>query len=94
MNVSYKYPYSMTDGRSWILAHEIAGALNLAYTQVDTNYQELDLSKMNREGNYQSLRVNVQVMTTTNIWVDIYWVKTRGRDVENNSLAYLPIFSL
>ncbi|CAB4043337.1 Hypothetical predicted protein, partial [Paramuricea clavata] len=27
-------------------------------TEVDTTYQELDLSKMNTEDNYQSLRVN------------------------------------
>ncbi len=27
-------------------------------TEVDTTYQELDLTKMNKEDNYQSLRVN------------------------------------
>jgi uncharacterized membrane protein YukC len=75
----------MTDGRSWILAHEIAGALNLAYTQVDTTYQELDLSKMNREGNYQSLRVNLQVMTTTNM---------SRQNQRQRCGEQLPIFSL
>jgi hypothetical protein len=30
-------------------------------TEVDTTYQELDLSKMNTEDNYQSLRVNVEI---------------------------------
>ena len=33
-------------------------------TEVDTTYQELDLSKMNTEDNYQSLRVNVEMKTT------------------------------
>ncbi|CAB4020110.1 hemicentin-1 isoform X1 [Paramuricea clavata] len=49
-------------------------------TEVDTTYQELDLSKMNTEDNYQSLRVNA----ASNYEDSTYTELNTARDVENN----------
>jgi hypothetical protein len=48
-------------------------------TEVDTTYQELDLSKMNTEDNYQSLRVNA-----ANDEEATYTELSKTRDVEDN----------
>ncbi len=49
-------------------------------TEVDTTYQELDLSKLNKEDNYQSLRVNA----ASNDEESTYTELNKTRDVENN----------
>ena len=49
-------------------------------TEVDTTYQELDLSKMNTEDNYQSLRVN----SASNDEESTYTELNKIRDVEDN----------
>jgi outer membrane usher protein FimD/PapC len=46
-------------------------------TEADATYQELDLSKMNTEDNYQSLRVNAEEEST-------YTELNQTRDVEDN----------
>ncbi len=53
-------------------------------TEVDTTYQELDLSKMNKEDNYQSLRVNAASDDVANDDDCTYTELTKTRDVENN----------
>jgi MFS superfamily sulfate permease-like transporter len=58
-------------------------------TEVDTTYQELDLTKMNTEDNYQSLRVNAAASNNAVIPVNddesAYTELNRGaRDDENN----------
>ena len=54
-------------------------------TEVDTTYQELDLSKMNTEDNYQSLRVNSASNDALNDDDSTYTELNKGaRDDENN----------
>ena len=53
-------------------------------TEVDTTYQELDLSKMNAADNYQSLRVNAVNNDATNDDNSTYTELNKARDVENN----------
>ncbi|CAB3986932.1 B-cell receptor CD22-like isoform X1 [Paramuricea clavata] len=54
-------------------------------TEADTTYQELDLSKMNTEDNYQSLRVNAAVCNdATNDDDSTYTQLSKTRDVEDN----------
>jgi hypothetical protein len=53
-------------------------------TEVDTTYQELDLSKMNKEDNYQPLRVNVARNDAANDDDFTYTELNQTRDVENN----------
>ena len=53
-------------------------------TEVDTTYQELDLTKMNTEDNYQSLRVNAASNDAANDDVSTYTELNKTRDVGNN----------
>ena len=53
-------------------------------SDVDTTYQELDLSKMNKEDNYQSLRVNSASNNAANDDDSTYTELNKTRDVENN----------
>ncbi|CAB4045873.1 Hypothetical predicted protein, partial [Paramuricea clavata] len=55
-------------------------------TEVDTTYQELDLSKMNTEENYQSLSVNAESNDAANDHDEdsTYTELSKTRDVENN----------
>ena len=53
-------------------------------TEVDTTYQELDLSKMSKEDNYQSLRVNAASNDDGNDDNSTYTELNKTRDVENN----------
>ena len=54
-------------------------------TEADSNYQDLDLSKMNQEDNYQSLRGNVaRINDVTNDDDSTYTEMSKTRDVENN----------
>ena len=49
-------------------------------TQVDTTYQELDLTKMNREDNYQSLTVNAASNDDDSTYTEL----KKTSDVEDN----------
>ena len=54
-------------------------------TEADSTYQELDLSKMNKEDNYQSLRGNVaRINDVTNDNDSTYTKLSKTRDVEDN----------
>ena len=54
-------------------------------TEADSTYQELDLSKMNQEDNYQSLRENVaRINDVTNHDESNYTELSKTRDVEDN----------
>ena len=54
-------------------------------TEADSTYQGLDLSKMNKEDNYQSLRGNVaRINDVTNDDDSTYTELSRTRDVEDN----------
>jgi MFS superfamily sulfate permease-like transporter len=53
-------------------------------TEVDPTYQELDLTKMNTEDNYQSLRVNAASNDAGNEDDSTYAELSKTRDVENN----------
>ena len=54
-------------------------------TEANSTYQELDLSKMNKEDNYQSLRGNVaRINDVTNDDDSTYTELSKTRDVENN----------
>ena len=44
--------------RRWFRNKKPGQNLEPQKTEVDTTYQELDITKMNKEDNYQSLRVN------------------------------------
>ena len=50
--------------------------------EVDSTYQELDVSKLNTEDNYQSLRVDVAIKKNGDD--SNYSELTKIRDVENN----------
>ena len=53
--------------------------------EADSTYQELDLSKMNQEDNYQSLRGNVaKINDVTNDDESTYTELSKTRDVEDN----------
>ena len=53
--------------------------------EADSTYQELDLSKMNQEDNYQSLRGNVaRINDVTNDDDSTYTELGKTRDVEDN----------
>ena len=53
-------------------------------TEADTTYQELDLTKINKEDNYQSLKVNAASNDAANQDDSTYTQLTKTRDVENN----------
>ena len=61
-------------------------------TEAESTYQDLDLSKMNTEDNYQSLRGNISRIddTVNNDDDTTYTELNKIRDVENNyqSLAF------
>ena len=49
-------------------------------SEVDTSYQELNLSKINQEDNYQSLRVNSACNNEESAYTEL----NKTRDVEDN----------
>ena len=58
--------------------------LEFPTSQVDSTYQELDLRKMNREDNYQSLRGNAARNDGVNDDSSTYTELSKTRDDENN----------
>ena len=53
-------------------------------TEVDTTYQELDLTKINKEDDYESLRANAANNVAENDEDSTYTELNKARDVENN----------
>ena len=53
--------------------------------EIDTTYQELDLSKMNKEDNYQSLKVNAASNGDDSTYTELK--KTRDKEDNYQSLT-------
>ncbi len=70
--------------RRWFKNRKPERNLEPQPTEADTTYQELDLSKMNTEDNYQSLRVNAASNDVANDNDATYTELNKTRDVENN----------
>ena len=72
--------------RRWFRKREPGQNPEAQTTEVDPTYQELDLTKMNKEDNYQSLRVNAAVSDQdANGSESTYTELSKTRDVENNN---------
>ena len=71
--------------RRWFRKRKPKGNPDEQPTEADSTYQELDLSKMNQEDNYQSLRGNVaRINDVTNDDESTYTELSKTRDVEEN----------
>ncbi len=70
--------------RRWFRNKNRQPNLEAQTTDVDTTYQELDLLEMNKEDNYQSLRVNAASNDAVNDDESTYTELSETRDVENN----------
>ena len=71
--------------RRWFRKRKPKGNPDEQPTEADSTYQELDLSKMNQEDNYQSLRGNVaRINDVTNDDESTYTELSKTRDVEDN----------
>ena len=66
--------------RRWFTTRKSEQNVEPRDNEVDSTYQELDLSKLNTEDNYQSLRGNI----VSNDDESIYTELNKTRDVENN----------
>ncbi|XP_046858292.1 uncharacterized protein LOC124451714 isoform X2 [Xenia sp. Carnegie-2017] len=64
--------------------HQCQSPSEVRKNSVDTTYQELDLSKMNKEDNYQSLRPKDDTVDTTYEELDI-----SKRNIEDNNYESL-----
>ena len=70
--------------RPWFRKTKPKGNPDEQPTEADSTYQELDLSKMNQEDDYQSLRGNVaRINDVTNDDESTYTELSKTRDVEN-----------
>ena len=77
--------YIVTCSRRKFRSRETQSNPQAQTTEVDTTYQELDLSKMNTEDNYQSLRVNAaRNDAAANDDDSTYTELNKTRDVEDN----------
>ena len=71
--------------RRWFRNRKSKGNSDQQPNEADSTYQELDLSKMNQEDNYQSLRGNVaRINDVTNDDESTYTELSKTRDVEDN----------
>ena len=75
---------SLCARRRWFTNRKSEQHVEPGTTEVDTTYEELDLTKINAEDNYQSLRVNVAINNVTNEDDLNYTALSQTRDVENN----------
>ena len=66
--------------RRWFRNRKPERNLEPRTSEVDTTYQELDLTKMNKEDNYQSLRVNVASNDDDATYTEL----NKTREEENN----------
>ena len=72
-------------GRRWFRNRKAKQNPDQQPAEADSTYQELDLSKMNKEENYQSLRGNAErINDVTNDDDSTYTELSKTRDVENN----------
>ena len=69
--------------RRWLRTRRPQSNPEAQTTEADTTYQELDLSKMNTEDNYQSLRVNAASNNVANDDDSTYTELSKTRDEEN-----------
>ena len=68
--------------RRWFTNRKSEQHVEPGTNEVDTTYEELDLTKMNTEDNYQSLRVDAAINNVTN---DLDYTRlSQTRDVEKN----------
>ena len=70
--------------RRWFTNRKSEQHVKPEETEVYTTYEELDLTKMNTEDNYQSLRVDAAITNVTNDDDLNYTTLSHARDVENN----------
>ena len=70
--------------RRWFRNRKSERHVEPGTTEVDTTYQELDLTKMNKEDDYESLRVNAASNVAENDEDCTYTELNKTRDVENN----------
>jgi hypothetical protein len=70
--------------RRWLRNREPERNSEPKTAEADTTYQELDLTKMNTEDNYQSLRVNTASNDVANDDDSTYTQLSKTRDVEDN----------
>ena len=71
--------------RRWFRKRKPKGKPDKQPTEAYSTYQELDLSKMNQEDDYQSLRGNVaRINDVTNDDESTYTKFSKTRDVEDN----------
>ena len=72
--------------RRWFRNRKLKRNPDQQPSEADSTYQELDLSKMNQEDNYQSLRGNValRINDVTNDDESTYTELSKTRDVEDN----------
>ena len=70
--------------RRWFRNRKPERNPELQTTDVDSTYHELDLTKMNKEDNYQSLTVNAASNDVGNEDDSTYTKLNKIRDVENN----------
>ena len=70
--------------RHWFTNRNSEHHVEPGTTEDDTTYEELDLTKLNTEDNYQSLRVDAAITNVTNEDELNYTSLSQTRDVENN----------
>ena len=70
--------------RRWFTNRKSEQHVEPRTTEVDTTYEELDLTKMNTEDNYQSLRVDAANNDAGNDVDCTYTELNKTRDVEDN----------
>ena len=77
--------YIFSCSRRWFKNRKPKRNPDQQLTEADSTYQELDLAKMNKEDNYQSLRGNVaRINDVTNDDDSTYTELSKTRDVEDN----------
>ncbi|CAB4040504.1 Hypothetical predicted protein, partial [Paramuricea clavata] len=69
--------------RRWLRNRRPQSNTEAQTTEADTTYQELDLSKINTEDNYQSLRVNAASNNAENDDDSTYTELSKTKDEEN-----------
>ena len=70
--------------RRWFRNRKSERPVEPGTTEIDSTYQELDLTKINKEDDYESLRVNAANNVAGNEDDSTYTELNKTRDVENN----------
>ena len=82
--IGYLFSYIVSCSRRKFQSRKPQSCPGPLACEVDSTYQELDLTKMNTEDNYQSLRVDAAINKVTNGDDANYSELSKTRDVENN----------